>query len=93
MPPPSLPLATEPDPTDVPDDPPTYEAALEQLEDLIERIESGDAGLEESIRHYEQGAKLIRRCREILDAAESRITELKADDGEHDPAVDTEDDF
>ena len=88
----SRPRSTVLDSPQVPEDPPSYEAALEQLEELINRIESGDAGLEESIRDYEHGAKLIRRCREILDAAETRITELKADDGEHTPPTDTDDD-
>ncbi len=64
----------------MPADPPSYEEALEQLEALIDRIESGELGLEESIRHYEEGSKLIRHCRDILDAAESRIAEVSGDD-------------
>lgn len=58
----------------------TYEQAVEQLEDLVERIESGQIGLEESIAAYERGAGLIARCREILDKAELRIEELSAKD-------------
>ena len=53
-----------------------YEDAVEQLEQLIERIESGEVGLEESLKQYEHGAKLIQRCRAILDSAEKKITEL-----------------
>ncbi len=60
------------------DKPLKYEEALAQLEDLIERIESGQVGLEESLVAYEQGMKLITHCRSILAAAEQKITELSA---------------
>ena len=56
----------------------TYEAAVEALESLIDQIESGDIGLEQSIRRYERGAALLKHCRSILDQAEQRITELDA---------------
>lgn len=56
----------------------TFEQAVERLESLIERIESGEAGLEASIAAYEEGAGLIRRCRAILDRAEQRISEIDA---------------
>lgn len=52
----------------------TFEQAMERIEAIIDRIESGRAGLEESIREYEAGAGLLRRCREILAAAEQRVT-------------------
>ena len=55
---------------------PTFEEALDQLEGLIAQIESGDVGLEEAIDRYEDGAKLVKRCRAILDRAEARIQEL-----------------
>jgi len=58
--------------------PPTFEQAIEQLEAITERIESGQVGLEESLKQYEQGMKLIGRCRGILDTAEQRIVELTA---------------
>ncbi len=59
---------------------PGFEEALEQLEAIIERIESGEVGLEESIGQYEQGAKLIRHCRSILDRAEKKIEELTVEE-------------
>jgi len=64
-----------------PEDKLRYEQAIEQLEALIERIESGEIGLEESLKQYEHGVKLIQRCRAILDSAETRITELTAGGG------------
>lgn len=57
-----------------------YEEAVERLEDLIERIESGEIGLEESLTQYETGMALINRCRAILAQAEQKIAELTIDD-------------
>ena len=58
---------------------PSFEQAIEQLEGIIDRVESGEIGLEESLKAYEDGAKLIKRCRQILSRVETRITELVAD--------------
>lgn len=49
---------------------------MERLEAIIDRIESGDIGLEQSLSEYEQGVKLLRRCREILAQAEQKVIEL-----------------
>lgn len=54
----------------------SYEQAMEQLEAIVERIERGEVGLEESVTQYEQGVLLIARCREILGRAEQRVEEL-----------------
>ena len=51
----------------------TFEQAVGKLEKIVEQIESGQIGLEQSIASYEQGIKLIKHCREILDSAEKRI--------------------
>lgn len=59
-----------------PADAPGFEESLAQLESLIERIESGEIGLEQSIAEYERGMALIGRCREILEKAEQRVEEL-----------------
>jgi len=55
-----------------------FEDAIERLEELIEQIESGEIGLEESLKRYEEGSALIKRCRAILDDAHQKITELTA---------------
>ncbi|MDX2132650.1 MAG: exodeoxyribonuclease VII small subunit [Planctomycetota bacterium] len=55
---------------------PTYEQAIARLEDIVRRIESGEAGLEESIRLYEEGVALGQRCREILARAEQRVEQV-----------------
>lgn len=66
-------------PTPSPDKEPSFEKAIDKLEDLIEQIESGEVGLEDAIAQYEQGQSLIKRCRGILDKAERRIAELTQD--------------
>lgn len=53
-----------------------YEEAIDELEAIIERMEKGETGLEESLREYARGDSLIRRCREILDDAEQRIERI-----------------
>jgi exodeoxyribonuclease VII small subunit len=58
------------------DHPVDFESAVAQIEKIIERIESGEIGLEESIAQYEKGVGLIRRCRLVLDRAEQRVEEL-----------------
>ncbi len=60
----------------------TYEQALAELEALIERIERGEIGLEESLAEYRRGAALLKRCRAILDTAEQQIEQLAADGSE-----------
>jgi exodeoxyribonuclease VII small subunit len=62
---------------------PSFEEALKELETLADQIERGEIGLEESIRRYEQGMKLVAHCRTILTRAEQRIQKLQpAADGE-----------
>jgi exodeoxyribonuclease VII small subunit len=55
---------------------PGFEDALAEVELIIRRIESGEVGLEQSIEQYERGVGLIKRCREVLDRVEERVTDL-----------------
>ena len=60
----------------------TFEQALKKLEEIVEKIESGQIGLEESITEYEKGIKLVKQCRAILQAAEKKVQMLvRSDDG------------
>ncbi len=63
-------------PTDAPADPASYEAALEELEQLIARIESGQLPLEQLLAGYERGAQLLAFCRARLEAVEHQIKVL-----------------
>ncbi len=58
---------------------PSFEEALAGLETIADEIEKGEIGLEESIVKYEQGMKLLKRCRDILSAAEQKITRLQSE--------------
>ena len=60
----------------------SYEQALAELESLIDRIERGEIGLEESLAEYRRGAALLKRCRAILETAEQQIEQLTADGSE-----------
>jgi len=57
----------------------TYEAKIGQLKQIIEKIEDGNTGLDESIRLYEQGAALVRQCESLLAEAEVKISTLSRD--------------
>jgi len=58
-----------------------FEAALGELEGLVERMEEGELSLEESLKTYERGIALSRACQKSLDAAEQRIQILSEKDG------------
>jgi len=60
----------------------TFEQALEDLEQIVSAIETGEIGLEESIDKYAKGIKLIKYCRGVLDAAEKKIQLLTAAEDE-----------
>jgi exodeoxyribonuclease VII small subunit len=54
----------------------TFEEAQRELEDVVRRLESGEAPLDEALKLWERGEELYRFCRERLDAAEGKIEEL-----------------
>jgi exodeoxyribonuclease VII small subunit len=58
----------------------TYEVAIAELEQIINRIESGEIALDESLKQYRRGAMLVRRCREVLDAAKTEVERISAAD-------------
>ncbi len=55
----------------------SFEASLQRLQDISDILERGDAGLEESIKLYEEGIKLANFCYSTLNDAELKVTELK----------------
>ena len=54
----------------------SFEAALEELEGIVNKLESGRVDLEESIGIYERGEKLKARCDALLKQAEARIEKI-----------------
>ena len=57
-------------------DEPTFEEAQRELEQIVERLERGEAGLDEAIKLWERGEELYKSCLGQLDAAQGRIEEL-----------------
>jgi exodeoxyribonuclease VII small subunit len=57
-----------------------YEQAFEELEALVERLESGELALEESLALFERGQALAARCSELLEQAELKLRQLLPDE-------------
>lgn len=55
---------------------PTFEAAQKELEQIVQRLEHGQAPLDEALALWERGEELYRICSAKLDAAHGRIEEL-----------------
>ncbi len=53
-----------------------YEEALSRLEEIVEKLESGECMLDESVKLFEEGTKLTAMCYDILKKAEQKITEI-----------------
>ena len=68
-------------------DEPRFEDAQRELETIVERLERGEASLEDAIGLWERGEELYRLCLGKLDAAHGRIEELarRADAAKPDP--------
>ena len=57
----------------------SFEERLKQLEAAVEKLESGDLSLEESLEVYEMGMKRVLECRESLQKAEQKVLKLQED--------------
>ena len=73
-----MPKASAPSPTTA-TLPASYEAAMQELEGLVGRLESGELPLDQLLSGYQRGAALLQYCREQLQAVEEQIKVL--DDG------------
>ena len=68
---------------DLAEDDAGFEEALKRLEEVVDRLESGDSlTLEESLSAFEEGIRLTRICRRKLDDAQLRVERLVEGDGE-----------
>ncbi len=61
---------------------PDFESRLKELEKLVEKLESGDLTLDESLAHYRRGVELARDCHGHLEKARLTIEELAEVDDE-----------
>ena len=62
-----------------PKEPANFEAAMAELEALVERMDTGQLPLEESLQAYQRGAVLLKYCEKILSDAEQRVKVLDGD--------------
>ena len=56
-----------------------FEQALEELEKVVERLESGELSLEDSLTAFEEGVRLVKYCNQKLNEAERKIELLVKD--------------
>ena len=64
---------------DTPTEDLSFEDALKELEQIVHRLETGEASLDNSIALYERGDRLRQRCAERLDQAQARIEAIRLD--------------
>jgi exodeoxyribonuclease VII small subunit len=57
-----------------------FEDALQRLEQIVDQLEAGDLPLEDSLKVFEEGVALARRCAKYLEEAEKRIELLTKDE-------------
>ena len=55
---------------------PSFEHVMKSLESIVEKMESGGLSLDESIRLYEEGIQLKKKCQQFLDEATLKIEKL-----------------
>ncbi|MGY6587583.1 MAG: exodeoxyribonuclease VII small subunit [Wenzhouxiangella sp.] len=67
-----------------------FEQALNALEGVVEKLESGELGLADSLKEFEQGIQLSRQCHEMLDQARQSVEILI--DGQARPFDESDDD-
>lgn len=60
--------------------PESYEAAVERLEEIIDRLDSGQAGLRETLELCKEGRDLVSYCAAELDEVGEGLKELRLDD-------------
>ena len=55
-----------------------FEEAMARLSQIVEKLETGEESLENSMKLFEEGAKLSAQCYQILEKAQQKVTELTA---------------
>ena len=58
---------------------PNFEASINELEKMVDALETGDLSLEESLSAFEKGIKLTKECQEQLTIAEQKVAMLVGD--------------
>lgn len=60
----------------------SFEKAMEDLENIVERLEEGDVPLEKAISYYQDGMKLSKLCNDKLKQVQDKMTKIMNEQGE-----------
>ncbi|MCA0982798.1 exodeoxyribonuclease VII small subunit [Halobacillus yeomjeoni] len=63
----------------------SFEEAMKQLEELVEKLETGEVPLEKAIQYYQEGMKLSKECNEKLGNVEKQMQQIMNEHGEFEP--------
>ena len=64
----------------------SFEQSMSRLEEIVGKLEQGACGLDESLKLFEEGAKLVGSCNQMLDQAEQKVDLLLNDEtGQEEP--------
>ena len=69
----------------------SFEEAIQELTNIVGKIEQGQVPLQDSLQQYEKGMALIKHCRKILKTAEERIEKISKEDTAKGSRPNTED--
>ncbi|TDL34630.1 exodeoxyribonuclease VII small subunit [Jeotgalibacillus sp. S-D1] len=69
----------------------TFEEAMNELENIVTKLEEGDVPLEEALSYYQQGVKLSKICHDKLQNAEKQMATIMTEDGETPLTISDED--
>ena len=59
----------------------SFESSIKELEDIVDKIDSGETDLEDSVFLYEKGVELKNYCKKKLEDVELKIKKIKLEDG------------
>lgn len=63
----------------------SFEEAMQELEEIVEKLETGDVPLEKTIIYYQDGMKLSKLCNDKLNQVEDKMTKIMNEQGDLDP--------
>ncbi|WLV23524.1 exodeoxyribonuclease VII small subunit [Aciduricibacillus chroicocephali] len=63
----------------------SFEEAMKQLEDIVEKLEAGDVPLEKAIDYYQEGMKLSKLCNDKLVSVQDKMVQIMNEQGNLEP--------
>ncbi|PAV29109.1 exodeoxyribonuclease VII small subunit [Virgibacillus profundi] len=63
----------------------SFEEAMEQLENIVEKLETGDVPLEKAINYYQDGMNLSKICNDKLTSIQTKMTQIMNEQGDMEP--------